>query len=162
MSIAYSTMPCALRGASSMSWMTAFWESRGSTSPNARPTSLSYVPTAPNEAPPNVGDSTRVISMRTIRASAGRAAATISAAPTNPEHANGPMAVFIVSSSRAAYEIRDRDTHVVSRVITSQLLCKSHYNSGGHESYMGFRAPAHARARRATTSARAADGERGA
>src|SRR5262245_10306975 len=96
MSIAYSTMPRALRGASSMSWMTAFWRSRGSTSPNARPTSLSYGPTVPNDAPPKVGDSTRVISMRVIRASAVPAPAPSTAAMHQTSEPRTNDCVFIV------------------------------------------------------------------
>jgi hypothetical protein len=53
-----------------MSVMIAFRASIGSTAPNARPTIFSYWPVAPNDIPSNVGDSTRVISRRVIRASA--------------------------------------------------------------------------------------------
>ncbi|HEX3763213.1 MAG TPA: hypothetical protein VHW23_31180 [Kofleriaceae bacterium] len=72
------------------------------------------MPTLPNEAPPNVGDSTRVISIRVIRAWAGAAAPQISAAAPQivpaapqivpaaamPERARRtmPACVFIVSS----------------------------------------------------------------
>jgi hypothetical protein len=67
MSMEYSTLPDALRGARARSVMTAFRGSVGSTSPYARPTSFRYCPTFPKERPSNVGDSTRVISRRVIR-----------------------------------------------------------------------------------------------
>ena len=69
-------MPCALRGASAMSWMMALCGSFGSTSPYAVPTSFSNWPTEPKLAPPKVGLSTRVMTMRVMRACAAVAAAS--------------------------------------------------------------------------------------
>src|SRR6266851_4786978 len=82
MSVAYSTMPLALRGARSRSVITALRGSLGSISPNARPTSFSYGPTSPNDTPPNVGDSTRVIWIRVMLARASIATPNKSAKPT--------------------------------------------------------------------------------
>ena len=70
MSVQSSTIPLALRGANAISTITALRGSWGSTSPNARPTSFSYWPTAPNDMPSNVGDSTRVITILVMSASA--------------------------------------------------------------------------------------------
>ena len=70
MSVEDSTIPLALRGANAMSAITALRGLLGSTSPNARPTSFSYWPTAPNDTPSNVGDSTRVITILVMSASA--------------------------------------------------------------------------------------------
>src|SRR3989442_11269443 len=67
----YRTMPRGLRGASSMSVITALRESFGSTSPNAVPSSISYCPTVPNEAPPKAGEVRAVMTSWVIRASAG-------------------------------------------------------------------------------------------
>src|SRR6202020_3656480 len=51
----YSTNPLASTGARAMSVMSAFFGSFGSSVPLAVPRILSYVPTAPNVMPPNVG-----------------------------------------------------------------------------------------------------------
>ena len=79
MSVEYSTIPLALRGAIAMSAITALRGSSGSTSPNARPTSFSYSPTAPNETPSKVGDSTRVITILVMSASANGVHPTVRA-----------------------------------------------------------------------------------
>jgi hypothetical protein len=65
-------LPRALRGASAMSAMTAFFGSSGLTSPCATPTIFSYCPTSGHEKPPKVGDSLCVTltSMRVMRACA--------------------------------------------------------------------------------------------
>src|SRR5207249_3692090 len=55
MSIEYSTLPLALRGANSMSVMMALRGSDGSSSPKAVPRSFSYWPTVPKAVPTNVG-----------------------------------------------------------------------------------------------------------
>src|SRR5215831_1329919 len=65
-SVEYSTMPSAFLGARSISVMIALRGSLGSASPYARPASFSYWPTLPKLCPPKVGDSTCVISRRTI------------------------------------------------------------------------------------------------
>ena len=52
----YSTMPLALRGASLMSVMTALRRSFGSSSPKARPVSVSYGPALPKDRPSKAGD----------------------------------------------------------------------------------------------------------
>src|SRR6266850_181798 len=52
----YSTMPRAFFGASLMSVISALRGSFGSSSPNARPASVSYWPAAPKDAPSNAGD----------------------------------------------------------------------------------------------------------
>ena len=57
----------AIRGASSMSVMTAFRGSAGSSSPKAVPRSFSYWPTVPKARPPNVGDCDRAESMTMLR-----------------------------------------------------------------------------------------------
>ena len=57
------------------------------------------MPTLPNEVPPNVGASTRVISMRVIRAWAGAVAPRTSPATAIPDRASRralPACVFIV------------------------------------------------------------------
>lgn len=82
MPIEYSTMPMALRAAKPMSAIIAFRGSAGLTSPNARPTSFSYWPTSPNDVPSNVGDSTRVMSMRVMRASARIGAPSVTTSET--------------------------------------------------------------------------------
>jgi hypothetical protein len=46
----YSTLPFAFFGARSMSWMIALCGSPGSSSPKARPASVSYWPAAPRLA----------------------------------------------------------------------------------------------------------------
>ena len=88
MSIEYSTLPRALRGASSRSVITALRGSSGSTSPKALPRSFSYGPTlpsGPNVRPSNAGDSDRAgsMTMRVMWASAGGASGTEDAASTN-------------------------------------------------------------------------------
>src|SRR5882762_5053356 len=69
-SMLYSTMPRALRGASLMSVITSFSGSFGSTSPKATPLSVSYCPTAPNEAPPKA-TARELTWILVMRASAG-------------------------------------------------------------------------------------------
>src|SRR5882762_4229622 len=66
----YSTMPLELRGASLMSVITSFSGSSGSTSPKATPLSVSYCPTAPNEAPPKA-TARELTWILVMRASAG-------------------------------------------------------------------------------------------
>ena len=88
MSIEYSTLPCALRGASLRSAITALRGSSGSTSPKALPRSFSYAPTlpsGPNVRPSNAGDSDRAgsMTMRVMRASACAATGAEDAVSTN-------------------------------------------------------------------------------
>src|SRR5258706_16277670 len=55
-SVVYSTLPAALRGASSRSVMTELRGPDGSSSPLAVPRIFSYCPTVPNDVPPKVAD----------------------------------------------------------------------------------------------------------
>src|SRR5258708_7608690 len=66
-----------------MSTINRLRRSAGSTSPYARPTSFSYGPTSPNEVPSNVGDSTREISIRVMRACASGTTSKVTS-PINP------------------------------------------------------------------------------
>ena len=52
----YSTLPFAFLGASWMSVMIALCGSFGSSSPKARPASVSYWPAAPKDWPSKAGD----------------------------------------------------------------------------------------------------------
>ena len=79
MSIEYSTLPRALRGASFRSVMTALRGSSGSSSPYAFPRSFSYGPTlppGPNTRPSKTGDCDCAgsIAIRVMFAAAGAAA----------------------------------------------------------------------------------------
>ena len=61
MSVEYSTMPLALRGARLMSAITALRGSCRIDFAERAPDGFSYWPTSPNDAPSKVGDSMRVI-----------------------------------------------------------------------------------------------------
>src|SRR5437867_3852686 len=89
MSIEYSTLPRAFRGARLRSVITALRGSSGSTSPNALPRSFSYCPTfpsAPKIRPSKAGDSDRArsMTMRVTCASAAGANTVVAATRRNP------------------------------------------------------------------------------
>ena len=69
----YSTMPRALRGASLMSWMMALCGSFGSSSPKARPASVSYWPALPKLAPSKAGETFVSMTILVTRACAATA-----------------------------------------------------------------------------------------
>src|SRR5262245_43015641 len=104
MSVEYSTMPRAFRGARSMSWMMALSGSLGSTSPCAMPTIFSNCPTLPKAAPPKVGDSIMVISILVIRPSAGLAKANDTANKDPSRYLVHKAFLFIASSNQWLYE----------------------------------------------------------
>src|SRR5688572_4402032 len=60
----YSTLPFAFLDASRMSVMTRLWGSSGSSSPNARPASVSYCPALPNDLPSKAGETFLSMTMR--------------------------------------------------------------------------------------------------
>src|SRR5471032_1041295 len=72
----YSTMPAAFFGASLMSVMIALRGSFGSSSPNARPATVSYWPAGPNAAPSKAGDTFFSMTIFLTRAAAGEASAS--------------------------------------------------------------------------------------
>src|SRR5919206_90735 len=100
-----------------MSTITAFFGSKGSTSPWALPASFSYWPTPGQEKPPKVGDSRIVMSTRVMRASA-RAAASSEAAPQPlPVQANPlPYKPATLDTSLATLTIHAHET--MSGVVT--------------------------------------------
>src|SRR5688572_20344668 len=66
----YSTLPLAFRGASRISVMRRLCGASGSSSPNARPASVSYGPALPNDLPSKAGETFRSMTMRLTSAAA--------------------------------------------------------------------------------------------
>ena len=98
----YSTIPLALRGASLMSWITAFLGSLGSSSPNARPASVSYWPAVPKLAPSKAGDtcfSTTILVTRACAPDANMASRLAAATPAAGFTARRCLRDFVMSFS---------------------------------------------------------------
>src|SRR5262245_44100828 len=134
MSVEYSTMPRAFRGARSMSWMMALSGSLGSTSPCAMPTIFSNCPTLPKVAPPKVGDSVRVISSLVIRPSAGLAKAN-DAANKDPSRYLVRKAFLLITSSNRWFP----NARSTPRLLGIQVGPR--WDLGRHGRLLGKRAP---------------------
>src|SRR5580700_8812924 len=103
----YSTIPLALRGASLMSWITAFLGSLGSSSPKARPASVSYWPAVPKLAPSKAGEtffSTTILVTRAWASDARMASRLAAAMPTAGAAARRCLRDLVMCFSRTLFE----------------------------------------------------------
>ncbi len=114
----YSTMPRPFRGARSRSVIAALSGSVGSISPKAVPSSCSYCPTFPNDAPPRAGEVRMSMTMLVIFALAGCAAqnnAAAIAAGTDRRTILGPETLISNSPDLncAGWMLRGRAAHLL-------------------------------------------------
>src|SRR5258706_8227559 len=97
----YSTMPRAFFGARVISVMRALRGSFGSSSPKARPASVSYGPAGPKDAPSKAGDTFFSITIFFTRASTDDGSASVAEISTAVSEAARRMVLDIHLSCKA-------------------------------------------------------------